>query len=225
LPERPRSLLLLLVSTLLLGGSPLAAETASPLTNQGVPGVERDGVPMPRPRPEFESGYRAVGRQQIGDDSFEVAIFHEEGRERQEIIADDFFQVTILRPDRDLAYIFNPYGGKVLAVPLEETWPLPLLLDLSAYEVEEKGEDKLDGWPVRKLHVTPGSASVSDFDVYVWEDEHGIPRRIEGQMDLGGEMMNVVLVRREIDFESLDPALFEPPLRGPDEAASEIGTP
>ena len=160
--------------------------------------------------PAETASFIGDGVVQIGDERLDFKIFHDAGRERHEMAIDDLFQITILRPDLGTAYLVQPEADTYIPLPLEDIslWPRYRLQE--GYSVERKGEEVEDGEPTTVYRISGEETVPVIMDVLVWITEDGIEMRLEGEMEVEGILENIVLMRRNIRRQPLDPALFDP---------------
>ncbi len=167
-------------------------------------------APLAAQLPSDQASFIADGTVQIGGDRLQYRVFHKAGLERQEMSVDGLFQITILRPDLDTAYILQPGAAELYEVPLEEVQILPTGLAIADYKIEPLGPEKEGGEATMKFRLVSPEGALRRADVLLWMTEDGITMRMEGELEFEGEMENILLLHRNVRRIALDQDLFDP---------------
>lgn len=156
-----------------------------------------------------------------GGDSLEMKTWHRGAWERQEFAVDDLTQITILRPDRNRAYVTLKENRQLFEMPLEEAALLPAIGALRTFETRRLGDSEVDGEPVGHFQVVqaePGegdaveAAGGAPLMLDLWITADGIVMRAEGEILVDGYREPLQLSRSNLRRQALDPDLFEPTL-------------
>ncbi|MCG8360053.1 MAG: hypothetical protein MI920_31190 [Kiloniellales bacterium] len=161
---------------------------------------------MPKPSASFT----AEGVVQINQDRVVFKVYHLAGKERQEISVDGLFQITILRPDLDKAFVLQPEADGKIELPLDEVSFLPAPETWGEHLIEAIGAAKEGGEATTRYRMTSDEASERELDLMLWVTDDGIVTRLEGEVEFEGEMESVLVLRRDIARTPLDPAIFDP---------------
>ena len=164
----------------------------------------------PAELPAETASFIADGVVQIGDERLDFKVFHDTGRERHEMAIDDLFQITILRPDLGTAYLVQPDADTYIPLPLEDISLWPRYRIQSGYLIERQGREVEDGEQTTRFRISGSRDVPIEMDVLVWITDDGIEMRLEGEMEVEGILENVVLMRRNVRRQPVDPDLFDP---------------
>ena len=173
---------------------------------------------LPPPRASFT----ADSVVEIGGDRLVLKIFHDRGRERQEMLIDGLRQVTILRPDRDKAFVLQSGVEELIELPLAEvaltpltgqpplTGQTPLVGQDADYDIVVEGREREGGEETTKFDFSGADRGGRRFNVALWVTDDGIIMRMEGEIEFEGTMEGVLMLRRSVERGKLDAGLFEP---------------
>ncbi len=173
--------------------------------------------------PVPQASYSAETTLTYGGDTLEMQTQHRGGWERQEFQINDLTQVTILRPDRNRAYVMFLESRQLFEVPYGEAALLPHIETLRALETEKLSDTEVDGEAVVHFQVfqrLEGAEEDQDekesnrdpvvLDLWVTDD--GIIMRAEGEILVDGYREPLQLMRRNVRRQTLGADLFEPAL-------------
>lgn len=167
---------------------------------------------LPPPRASFT----ADSVVEIGGDRLVLKIFHDRGRERQEMLIDGLHQVTILRPDRDKAFVLQGGVDELIELPLAEVALTPLMGQTppmgqdADYDITVEGREREGGEETTKFDFSGADRGGRRFNVALWVTDDGIIMRMEGEIEFEGTMEGVLMLRRSVERGKLDAGLFEP---------------
>ena len=164
----------------------------------------------PAELPAETASFIADGVVQIGDERLDFKVFHDVGRERHEMAIDDLFQITILRPDLGTAYLVQPEADSYIPLPLEDISLWPRYRIQGGYRIERQARELEDGETTTRFRIRGSETAPIEMDVLVWITDDGIEMRLEGEMEVEGILENVVLMRRNVRRQPIDPTLFDP---------------
>ena len=171
--------------------------------------------------PAPTASYTADTVVTYGGDSLEMKTWHRGAWERQEFAVDDLTQITILRPDRNRAYVTLQQSRQLFEMPHAEAALLPTIGTLRTFETRRLGDTELDGEPVGHFQVVqaePGEGDAAETQggapvmLDLWITSDGIVMRAEGEILVDGYREPLQLSRRNLRRQALDPGLFEPSL-------------
>lgn len=178
----------------------------------------QDLLPLPK------ASYTAQTKVIYSGDELEMRTLHRGSWERQEITVDDLTQVTILRPDRNRAYVMFLQSRQLSEMPYAEAALLPSLLVLRQFDVRKLSDTEVAGEAVSHFQVSrefgEGEAvegtTQEDATVVldVWVTADGIVMQAEGEILVDGFREPLQLSRQDVRRQDLDPALFEPSIPG-----------
>ena len=160
--------------------------------------------------PAQRASFTADGVVQIHQDRVSYKVYHLAGKERQEMRVDGLYQINILRPDLDRAWVVQPEANSSIELPLDEVRFLPTPGAPGHHVVDEIGQAREGGEVTTKYRVSSTAQAERRLDVLLWVTDDGITMRVEGEVEFEGEMENVMLLRRDVARGPLDPAIFEP---------------
>ena len=184
------------------------------LRSAGPAGAQSDPLPAPR------ASYTAETTVTYGGDTLEMKTRHRGIWERQEFSIDDLMQVTVLRPDRNRAYVMFLQSRQLFELPYAEAALLPTLAALRRFETRKLSETVIEGEAVTHFQVTQAAGEQADggqadnnepaamLDLWVTAD--GIVMKAEGEILVDGYREPLQLLRKNVRRGALDPALFEP---------------
>ncbi len=164
----------------------------------------------PAELPAETASFIADGVVQIGDERLDFKVFHDAGRERHEMAIDDLFQITIFRPDLGTAYLVQPEADTYIPLPLEDISLWPRYRMQAGYSIERQAREEEGGETTTRFRIRGSEAAPIEMDVLVWITDDGIEMRLEGEMEVEGILENVVLMRRNVRRQPVDPDLFDP---------------
>lgn len=171
--------------------------------------AQSDDMPAPR------ASYTAETTVTYGGDTLEMRTQHHGSWERQEFSIDDLEQVTVLRPDRNRAYVMFLQSRQLLELPYAEAALLPTFSMLRRYETRKLSETVIEGEAVGHFQVVQevGEQAAKDepaamLDLWVTAD--GIVMKAEGEILVDGYREPLQLLRKNVRRGALDPELFEP---------------
>ena len=178
-------------------------------------------LPLPR------ASFTADSVVEIGGDRLVLKVFHDRGRERQEMLIDGLYQVTILRPDRDTAFVLQGGVDELIELPLAEVALTPLMGQDADYDIAVEGREREGGEETTKFDFSGADRGGRRFNVALWVTDDGIIMRMEGEIEFEGTMEGVLMLRRSVERGKLDAGLFEPTRLDPasDPTAPETGPP
>ncbi|WP_299615742.1 hypothetical protein [Pelagibius sp.] len=171
--------------------------------------------------PAPTASYTADTVVTYGGDTLEMKTWHRGSWERQEFAVDDLTQITILRPDRNRAYVTLQQSRQLFEMPYAEAALLPTIGTLRTLETRKLADTEVDGEPVGHFQVVqaePGEAGGAEADggapvmLDLWITADGIVMRAEGEILVDGYREPLQLSRRNLRRQALDPDLFEPTL-------------
>lgn len=158
------------------------------------------------------ASYTADSVVEVAGQRLVQKIYHDRGRERQEMNIDGLFQVTILRPDLNQAFVIQPGLDHYIELPLEEAALIPVPGPADSYAAEALGEELEGGEPTIKYQLTSTEAADWYYIMLVWITDDGIVMRMEGEIGFEGVLEPVLLIRRNVQRARQDASLFEPRL-------------
>lgn len=171
--------------------------------------------------PAPTASYTADTVVTYGGDSLEMKTWHRGAWERQEFAVDELTQITILRPDRNRAYVTLKESRQLFEMPYAEAALLPAIGTLRTFETRKLGDTEVDGESVGHFQVVqaePGEGDAAEADggapvmLDLWITADGIVMRAEGEILVDGYREPLQLSRRNLRRQALDPDLFEPSL-------------
>lgn len=171
--------------------------------------LSADDFPVPN------ASFTADAVVEIGGDRLVLKVFHDRGRERQEMQIDGLYQVTILRPDRDKAFVLQGGVEELIELPLGEVALTPILGQGADYDLAIEGQEREGGEETTKYDFSGADREGRRFNVALWVTEDGIIMRMEGEIEFEGTMEGVLMMRRSVERGVLDAGLFEPNKLGP----------
>ena len=180
-----------------------------------------DAADDPNLLPKPKAMYTADTQVTYGGDTLEMKTWHRGSWERQEFAVDDLTQITILRPDRNRAYVTLKESRQLFEMPFEEAALLPTIGTLRTFETRKLADTEVDGEPVGHFQVIqaePGEADAAEADggepvmLDLWITADGIVMRAEGEILVDGYREPLQLSRSNLRRQVLDPGLFEPSL-------------
>lgn len=171
---------------------------------------------LPAPR----ASYTAETLVTYSGDSLEMKTLHRGSWERQEFTVDEQLQVTILRPDRNRAYMMFLQGGQLFEMPYAEAALLPPIGDLRTFEVRKLSEGEIEGETVGHFQAVrrptgEGAEEREPVVLDLWVTADGIVMKAEGEIVVDGFREPLQIERRNIRRQTLDPGLFEPSISLP----------
>lgn len=162
--------------------------------------------------PPSLASYTADSVVEVAGQRLVQKIYHDRGRERQEMNIDGLFQVTILRPDLDQAFVIQPGLDHYIELSIAEAALIPVPGPADGYAAEPLGEEREGGEPTVKFQLASTDGAEQFFDMLVWITDDGIVMRMEGEIAFEGVLEPVLLIRRNVQRAQQDAALFEPRL-------------
>ena len=156
-----------------------------------------------------------------GGDTLEMKTWHRGSWERQEFAVDELTQITILRPDRNRAYVTLKQSRQLFEMPYDEAALLPTIGTLRTFESRRLSDTQVDGEPVGHFQVVQsaeGQNETADNDpgepvmLDLWVTADGIVMRAEGEILVDGYREPLQLSRSNVRRQTLDLDLFEPTL-------------
>lgn len=174
---------------------------------------------LPAPR----ASYTAETTLTYGGDTLEMQTQHRGSWERQEFLIDELTQVTILRPDRNRAYVMFLESRQLFEVAYGEAALLPDIDTLRTFETKKLSDTEVDGEAVAHFQVFQHTEDAQDGKeeqasddepavLDLWATADGIIMRAEGEILVDGYREPLQLMRRNVRRQVLDPDLFEPAL-------------
>ncbi|WP_420347244.1 hypothetical protein [Pelagibius sp.] len=185
---------------------PVAAETR----DTGQAGL------LPAPR----ASYTAETLVTYAGDSLEMKTLHRGSWERQEFTVDERLQVTILRPDRNRAYMMFLESSQLFEMPYAEAALLPPIGELRTFEVRKLSDAEIEGETVGHFQAVrrptgEGAEEREPVVLDLWVTADGIVMKAEGEILVDGFREPLQIERRNIRRQDLDPGLFEPSISLP----------
>ena len=171
---------------------------------------------LPAPR----ASYTAETLVTYAGDSLEMKTLHRGSWERQEFTVDEQIQVTVLRPDRNRAYMMFLQSGQLFEMPYAEAALLPPISELRTYEVRKLAEEEIEGETVGHFQAVrrptgEGAEERESVILDLWVTADGIVMKAEGEILVDGFREPLQIERRNIRRQALDPDLFEPSISLP----------
>ena len=160
--------------------------------------------------PAQRASFTADGVVQIDQDRVVFKVYHLAGKERQEMSVDGLYQITILRPDLDKAWVVQPAANSSIELPLDEVLFLPAPGTSGEHVVREIGKAREGGEATTKYRMFSTEQAERHVDVLLWITDDGITMRLEGEFEIEGVMESIMLLRRDVARGPLDPAIFDP---------------
>ncbi|HIC80778.1 MAG TPA: hypothetical protein EYH07_14890 [Kiloniellaceae bacterium] len=175
---------------------------------------QADLLPAPR------ASYTAETLVTYAGDSLEMKTLHRGSWERQEFTVDELIQVTILRPDRNRAYMMFLQSGQLFEMPYAEAALLPPIGELRTFEVRKLAEEEIEGETVGHFQAIrrptgEGAEEREPVVLDLWVTADGIVMKAEGEILVDGFRETLQIERRNIRRQTLDPDLFEPSITLP----------
>ncbi len=192
---------------------PIAAETR----DAGAQDAGEAGL-LPAPRASYTAETLVT---YAGGDSLEMKTLHRGSWERQEFTVDELLQVTILRPDRNRAYMMFLQSGQLFEMAYAEAALLPPIGELRTFEIRKLAEEEIEGETVGHFQAIrrptgEGAEEREPVVLDLWVTADGIVMKAEGEILVDGFRETLQIERRNIRRQALDPDLFEPSISLPE---------
>jgi hypothetical protein len=164
---------------------------------------------------QADPGWQAHALLTVGGEEITLEIYRDGRRERQETTLDGILQVVIVRPELGRAFIIVPERDDVLAIAIEDAGLLPFSVGFGDAETELIGEETLGGETTLHYRVTGPDALGQYFDGDVWVTPDGIPLRMAGELDAGGDVVDFSVQLSLVSRGKQPDYLFAPPVETP----------
>ncbi|NIA68753.1 hypothetical protein HBA54_09135 [Pelagibius litoralis] len=174
----------------------------------GLPALASDVLPAPT------ASYSADTLVRYAGETLEMKTLNRGPWERQEFILDEQTQVTILRPDRNRAYVMFVESRQLFELPYAEAALLPSIGVLRSRETTKLSDTTLAGEAVGHFQVFQefeGDGAEEEPAVLdLWVTPDGIVMKAEGEILVDGYREPLQLLRKNLQRRDLDPDVFEP---------------
>jgi Domain of unknown function (DUF4412) len=158
---------------------------------------------IPAPNTEY-SGVRQVV---MAEGSFTQTVHHSHGKERSEMQMEGMGMISIIRPDKKLAWQLMPMQKMYMEMDFASANKMSGKApdDVS---IEKIGSDMLDGLNTTKYKIMMKDKSAGGF---IWLSPENIPVKMDFLSKEGKDKNRITMTLKNLKVEPQDAALFELP--------------
>lgn len=158
---------------------------------------------IPTPNTEY-SGVRQVV---MAEGSFTQTVHHSHGKERNEMQMEGMSMISIIRPDKNVAWQLMPMQKMYMEVDMKSANKMSGKAP-DDVTIEKIGSDTLDGMNTTKYKILMKDKSAGGF---IWLSPENIPVKMDFLSKEGKDKNRVAMTLKNLKVEPQEAALFELP--------------
>jgi hypothetical protein len=133
-------------------------------------------------------------------------VYRAPGKERREVEKNGDMTIQITRMDKHVSWALMPMQKTYIKMTI------PVLSPSSGKtELNEVGEEVIDGYQTKKSKLTRTNGKIIFFDGFIWTTPEGIPIKTEGVSVIGENKTQFKHELKNLKIGDQDPSLFEIP--------------
>lgn len=157
------------------------------------------------PAPDTE--YSGVRQVVMAEGSFTQTVHHSHGKERNEMQMEGMSMISIIRPDKNIAWQLMPMQKMYMEVDIKSANKMSGNAP-DDVTIEKVGSETLDGINTTKYKILMKDKSAGGF---IWLSPENIPVKMDFLSKEGKEKNRVTMTLKNLKVEPQEAALFELP--------------
>lgn len=160
---------------------------------------------QPIPAPTVE--YSAIRQLVMSEGAFTQTVHHSHGKERNEMEIEGMGMVSILRPDKKVAWQLMPMQRMYMEVDLKSANEMNGSIP-DDVTIEKVGSEDVEGIKTTKYKILMKDKSAGGF---IWLSPDNIPIKMDFLSKEGKEKSRITMTLKNLKIEPQEAALFELP--------------
>ncbi|WP_331345328.1 DUF4412 domain-containing protein [Cellvibrio sp. UBA7661] len=157
------------------------------------------------PAPDTE--YSGVRQVVMAEGSFTQTVHHSHGKERNEMQMEGMSMISIIRPDKNIAWQLMPMQKMYMEVDMKSANKMSGNAP-DDVTIEKVGSETLDGMNTTKYKILMKDKSAGGF---IWLSPENIPVKMDFLSKEGKNKNRVTMTLKNLKVEPQEAALFELP--------------
>lgn len=157
------------------------------------------------PAPDTE--YSGVRQVVMAEGSFTQTVHHSHGKERSEMQMEGMSMISIMRPDKNLAWQLMPMQKMYMEMDMTSAKKMSGKAP-DDVTIEKVGSEMLDGINTTKYKLLMKDKSAGGF---IWLSPENIPVKMDFLSKEGKEKQRITMTLKNLKVEPQEAALFELP--------------
>lgn len=157
--------------------------------------------------PTSEVEYSGIRQVVTAEGNFTQTVHHSHGKERSEMQMEGMSMVSIIRPDKKLAWQLMPMQKMYMEMDFSSANKMSGKAP-DDVTIEKVGSDTLDGMNTTKYKILMKDKSAGGF---IWLSPENIPVKMDFLSKEGGEKSRITMTLKSLKIEPQEAALFELP--------------